>query len=98
MAPLRYAVHAYAWTPSWSNDTLDCIDRAKALGFDLIEVPLMEIEKVDASAIRARCESAGLGVCTSTACSECTDPTGEDEATRATGLRYLRALEAKCYA
>ena len=60
MSKLRYAVHAYAWTTSWSNATLDLIDHAKALGFDLIEIPLMEIDKVDPVAIKQRLQ-AGSG-------------------------------------
>ena len=36
MGKLKYAAHAYAWTTSWSNDTLDLIDRAEGLGFDLV--------------------------------------------------------------
>ena len=47
---LTYAVHAYAWTKSWSNATLDLIDRSAALGFDLIESPLMEIDLFDPTA------------------------------------------------
>ncbi len=90
MAGLRYAVHAYAWTNSWSNDTLDIIDKAKALGFDLVEVPLMEIDKVDAAAIKARADDVGIALCTSTACSEATDPTGEDDAVRKAGSDYLK--------
>lgn len=90
MAKLRYAVHAYAWTNSWSNDTLDIIDKAKALGFDLVEVPLMEIDKVDAAAIKARAADVGIALCTSTACSEATDPTGEDDAVRKAGGTYLK--------
>ena len=88
---LRYAVHAYAWTPSWSNRTLGLIDHAKALGFDLIEVPLMELEHVDPAAIRARAERVGIGVCTSTACGMDVDPTAEDAATRRKGVEYLLA-------
>jgi len=91
MGKLTYAVHAYAWTNSWSNDTLDIIDRAKVLGFDMVEVPLMEIAKVDPVAIKARASSAGMALCTSTACSEATDPTGETEAVRQAGLDYLKA-------
>jgi D-psicose/D-tagatose/L-ribulose 3-epimerase len=87
---LRYAVHAYAWTTSWSNDTLHIIDHAKKLGFDLIEVPLMEIDQVDPVAIKARLERANLGVCTSTACNDDTDLTGEDAATRQRGVAYLK--------
>lgn len=89
MTNLKYAVHAYAWTASWSNETLDLIDRASNLGFDLIEIPLMEIEKIDPARIRDRLEATGLGVCTSTACSEENDITGEDEETRQRGIQYL---------
>jgi D-psicose/D-tagatose/L-ribulose 3-epimerase len=90
MGHLQYAVHAYAWTNSWSNQTLHLIDHAKSLGFDLVEVPLMEIDLVDAAAIRARAEAAGIGLCTSTACGEATDPTSADPAVRAAALDYLK--------
>lgn len=91
MKRLQYAVHAYAWTTSWSNDTLDLIDHARRLGFDLIEIPLMEIEKVDPGAIRQRLEAVGLGVCTSTACSDAHDLTSDDAEVRARGVEYLKA-------
>src|SRR5262249_10807333 len=91
MPGLQYAVHAYAWTPSWSNANLHLIDRAKSIGFDMIEIPLMELDKVDAAAIRRRAESAGMGVCTSTACSEANDPTAEEPAERARAVEYLKA-------
>lgn len=90
MKPLRYAVHAYAWTNSWSNDTLHIIDRARDLGFDMVEVPLMEIAKVDPVAIKTRASELGMDLCTSTACSEATDPTSDDPAVRAAGLHYLK--------
>ncbi len=90
MGRLKYAVHAYAWTASWSNRTLDLIDRAKQLGFDAIEIPLMELELVDAAAIRSRAAEVGIGLCTSTACSLANDPTGDDEVTRQRGIRYLK--------
>ncbi len=88
---IRYAVHAYAWTTSWSNETLHLIAHAKALGFDLIEIPLMEIEKIDAAAIRAAAADAGIGVCASTACSEATDPTADDPGVRRRSVEYLKA-------
>ena len=90
MGNLKYAVHAYAWTNSWSNESLGLIDRAKELGFDLMEVPLMEIDAVDAGAIRSRLEAVGLGVCTSTVCSDATDLTSADERVRAQGVAYLK--------
>ncbi|NIS62096.1 MAG: TIM barrel protein [Proteobacteria bacterium] len=90
MGNLKYAVHAYAWTASWSNKTLDLIDRAKGLEFDVIEIPLMEIELLDPKKIRERLDQVGIGVCTSTACSEANGITSEDEATAKRGLEYLK--------
>ncbi len=90
MGALKYAVHAYAWTGSWSNETLDLIDRAKQLDFDMIEIPLMEVELVDPDAIKRRLGEVGLDVCTSTACSESSDITADDEAGRRQGVDYLK--------
>jgi len=90
MAKLQYAVHAYAWTTSWSNDTLGLIDHAKSLGFDLIEVPLMEIDKVDAAAIKQRAHDAQIGVVSSVACSSASDLTADDEQTRKNGVIFLK--------
>jgi D-psicose/D-tagatose/L-ribulose 3-epimerase len=90
MSHLRYAAHAYAWTTSWSNETLHLIDHTRDLGFDLIEIPLMEIEKIDTGRIRERLEAAGLGVCTSTACGETQDITDEKEEVRRNGVEYLK--------
>ncbi len=90
MGGLKYAVHAYAWTSSWSNGTLELIDHARELGFDVIEIPLMELELLDAIAVRERAEMVGIEVCTSTACSLENDPTGDDEATQRRGVDYLK--------
>ena len=87
---LTYAVHAYAWTTSWSNETLGLIDHARDLGFDMIEIPLMELDKVDPIAIRERLGATGMQVCTSTAISEHTDLTAEDAVVRRAGVEYLK--------
>ncbi len=88
--PLSYAVHAYSWTSSWSNQSLWIIDHVKDLGFDYIEIPMMEIEKVDPPAIRERLESASLGVCCSVVLSDKTDITSSDAATRRRGVAFLK--------
>jgi len=87
---LKYAVHAYAWTTSWSNRTLGLMNRAARLGFDVMEIPLMEIELVDPVRIRDRAQEVGLGLCTSTACSLRNDPTAENEPTRRRAVAYLK--------
>ena len=89
MPELKYAVHAYAWTTHWSNETLPILDRARKLGFDVLEIPLMEPDDVDPAAIAARAADVGIRVCCSTACSAENDITSDDPAVRTAGLAYL---------
>jgi D-psicose/D-tagatose/L-ribulose 3-epimerase len=86
---LRYAVHAYAWTSSWSNDDLWIIDHAKDLGFDAVEIPLMEPDKVDPAAVRARARACGLELLSSLALPNGADPAHEMGETRRSALRLL---------
>ena len=90
MGQLQYAVHAYAWTTSWGNDSLDLIDHAQSLGFDLIEIPLMEVKKFNPEAVRARLDQTGMGVCTSTACSRDADVSSPNRAIQEAGVDYLK--------
>lgn len=95
MNALSYAVHAYAWTGHWSNDTLDLVDHAKELGFDILEVPLMEIDTVDPAAIAKRAEAVDIGLCTSTACSTEQDIAMPDSEMRRRGIDYLKECVTK---
>ncbi len=92
---MRYAVHAYAWTSSWSNAELGIVDRAAGLGLDAVEIPLMELGLVDPAAIRARADEAGVELVTSTVMAEDTDPTSGDEAVRQAAFEQLcRCVDA----
>jgi D-psicose/D-tagatose/L-ribulose 3-epimerase len=87
--PLRYAVHAYAWTSSWSNDDLWIVEHAGTLGLDALEVPLMEPDKVDPAAIAERAQACGLEVLGSLALPEGADPSHEDPEIRRRGVELL---------
>jgi len=86
---ISYAVHAYAWTSSWSNRDLPILDRAAGLGLDSVEIPLMELDAVDPVAIRERAERAGIGLLTSVACADDTDPSSEDDSVREAAREFL---------
>jgi D-psicose/D-tagatose/L-ribulose 3-epimerase len=87
---MRYAVHAYAWTSSWSNDDLPIIDHAADLGLDAVEIPLMELDAVDPETIGARAQGAGVDLITSVACSEDADPSSEDNGVRRAARDFLQ--------
>jgi D-psicose/D-tagatose/L-ribulose 3-epimerase len=86
---LRFAVHAYAWTSSWSNDALWIVDHAAELGLDALEVPLMEPDLVDPAAIRERADAAGIGLLASLALPEGADPAAEGDDERAAANELL---------
>lgn len=89
---MKLGVHAYAWCSEWSNNSLDAIDKAKALGLDFIEIPLMNLELFDAEAIRSKLQATGLEAVTSTLLlDESMDITSESEEIRQNGINYLKA-------
>ncbi len=87
---MKLGIHAMAWTPHWSNESLPLVERVAALGLDFIEIPLMGIDDVDPRAIRPRLAAAGMGAVTSTVLQDATDITSPDPAVRAAGVAYLR--------
>jgi D-psicose/D-tagatose/L-ribulose 3-epimerase len=89
MGRLQYAVHAYAWTAKWTKDSLCLLGKAKDMGFDAIEIPLMDLENIDPLSIREEAQKLHLKVVTSTVLSEATDVSSPDEDARRNGLRYL---------
>jgi D-psicose/D-tagatose/L-ribulose 3-epimerase len=92
---MKIGIHAMAWTNHWSNRSLDLIDRARALGMDFIEIPLLDLDDVDPAAIHARLDAAGFDAVTSTVLSAGTDLVADDAGTRAAGVAYLtRCVEA----
>jgi D-psicose/D-tagatose/L-ribulose 3-epimerase len=90
MAGLKLSLHALAWTPIWSNDSLHLIDHAKELGFDAIEIPLIVASTVDAAATKTRAAAAGIEIVCGCVCTSQADPTGDDEETRNNAREYLR--------
>jgi len=59
---MRFGVHCRLWTTGWTSANLDLIDRAKALGFDVFEISLLNLAAVDPVAIRRRAEAAEIAI------------------------------------
>lgn len=87
--------HGSVWTGEFDDAGLQrAIERTAAAGFDLIEIPLMDPDKADASAVRHRAETAGLAVTASLGLSEHTDVSSEDDQVVSAGEALLgRCLE-----
>ena len=88
---MKLGIHAYAYCSQWSNDTLDLIDRAKNLGLDFIEIPLMVLGDFDVDAVSNRLKNVWLDVVTSTVLTKDTDITSDIVEVRCKGVEYLKA-------
>jgi D-psicose/D-tagatose/L-ribulose 3-epimerase len=57
----RRSVHAYTWAPQWTTkDGAYAVERAAAMGFDFLVVPIRNHENIDAQAIAKIFSDAGI--------------------------------------
>ena len=89
---MKYGLHCYLFTDSWSDGSLDILDTAKSLGADCVEVVVGDDIRFTPRLTRQRAESLGLaltigpGGAWPTAC----DLSADDPAERAQGLAWHR--------
>ncbi len=58
----RYGAHAFLWIGEWTTEQGNqAIERAAALGFDFIEIPLLRPAEFDAASHRRKLRDAGIG-------------------------------------
>lgn len=88
-------VHALVWTGGWSPaDAERAIASTKAAGFDLIEIPALDPERIDIADTRARLEAHGLSAGFSLGLTLDADINSEDTAVVSRGrARLLSALD-----
>ena len=84
-------VHALVWTGSWEPDAVHraCVGTAEA-GYDLLEVPLLDPEDVDAAMTRSELDTAGLDATCSLGLDFDTDISSTDPAVVERGAKLLR--------
>lgn len=87
---MRFGASTFIWVSPFSNQTLDLLNRVKAIGFDLLEICIESPETIDVSAIGARAASVGLDVTVCGAFGPSRDLSSPDETTRSAGLTYLK--------
>ncbi|MBI2115513.1 MAG: hypothetical protein HYT85_10575 [candidate division NC10 bacterium] len=50
---MRFGIHSQVWTPTWSDTSLDLIDRARALGYSALETSLVNLATTWMAAAKA---------------------------------------------
>ena len=87
-----YGINTFLWASPFKTQHLPLLDKAKGLGFDLVEIPIEGENDIDYAKAAEAYKRTGL------LCSICgvmgpgRDPTHEDEAIQKGGVAYLKHL------
>ena len=87
---ITYGINTFLWASPFKTQHLSFLDKAKALGFDLMEIPIEAEGDIDYAKAAEAYKRAGLK------CSLCAvmgagrDPSHEDEAIQKGGVAYLK--------
>lgn len=87
---MQFGASTFIWVSPFSNRTLPLMERASAMGFDLLEICVEDPDTIDVPAIRAKAEETGIGVTICGAFGAGRNLSAEDGAVRAAGLGYLK--------
>ena len=87
---MLFGASTFIWTSPFSNQTLSLIDRAKAIGFDIIEICVEDPDTIDPSSILARLRQTDLKATVCGAFGPDRDLSSDDGGVRENGLAYLR--------
>jgi D-psicose/D-tagatose/L-ribulose 3-epimerase len=87
---MQYGASTFIWTSPFSSRTLDLIDHAKSLGFDIIEICVEDPDTIDPPSIRRRAGQVGIAATVCGAFGPTRDLSSEHETIRSAGLAYLK--------
>ena len=88
--PIEFGVNAFMWTDHWGGDSLKLIERAKDIGFDRIEVPLLKTDISLARKAHKRLKSLNMFCVGSASLSDKTDITSSDKSVSTAGINFLK--------
>jgi len=89
---VKYGIHSLLWTERFDTEPEPLIKKAKALGFDGIEIYVspQQLQSFDKERVKKALENAKMKCIGSTGLSLETDITSPDEATRRRGIAHLK--------
>jgi D-psicose/D-tagatose/L-ribulose 3-epimerase len=90
----QIGIHVSLWTPSWMDDVVEHIHTAAHLGFDAVELPIMDPQSFPLERCRTALQATGSTVHCGTGLNPSTDLSSLDSGIRAAGLAHL----AQCLA
>jgi len=87
---VKYGIHLFLWTEKFDESALPLIRKAKGMGFDGVEIPMLELEAINVEKTKKELEKNGMGCLGSVGLDLNRDIASGDEATRRRGIDYLK--------
>mmetsp|Transcript_15183 Transcript_15183/g.45782 ORF Transcript_15183/g.45782 Transcript_15183/m.45782 type:complete len:358 (+) Transcript_15183:125-1198(+) len=93
----KFGVHGLVWEGGWSREEATrVISGTAAAGYDLVEVPMVDPDSIDAAHTRDLLQQHGITASGSTGLQPDQDISSESEEIRREGLRVLKIALQKC--
>ncbi len=86
---MQFGVSTFLWVSPFRTDSFDLVHKIKAMGFDIIEVPVEKKELVDWPKLKETVREAGLNITISGAFGADRDISSDDPAVRKQGFDYI---------
>ena len=86
---ITYGINTFIWSSPFQTKDLHFLDHAKALGFDLVEIPIESPGDVDYGAAAEAYARTGLACSTCAVMGAGRDPSHPDEKIQQAGIAYL---------
>lgn len=86
----KLGIEIFYWLENWQDDQVSCFAKARAAGFDAVEISLINGPDIDITSFRAGLEQHQLDVFCSVGLPLANDITSADASVRRSGIEYLK--------
>src|SRR5512140_1517806 len=87
---IKYGINTFLWASPFTTKNLPLLDKAKAMGFDLVEIPIEGEQDTDYAQAAEAYKRTGLDCSVCAIMGATRDPAHEDESIQRNGVSYLK--------
>jgi D-psicose/D-tagatose/L-ribulose 3-epimerase len=87
---IKFGINTFVWTSPFTTKDLPLLDKAKKMGFDLVEIPIEGLDDIDYDQAAEAFKRTGLACGTCAVMGPSRDPAHEDESIQRGGVEYLK--------
>lgn len=89
---MKFGLNSLCWKSPFSSESLNLLQKAKDMNFDIFEIDVEDDLLIDCKAIRKAAEEAGIGITIAGAFGSSRDMSADNEAVRLNAVSYVKHL------